>query len=77
MFCCDVFIDLMMLLCNYIYCFECVVCVFGGKLWDVSVCLECVVLMVMKDLSVNMMLKSFVENFKSVDAELREALGVM
>ena len=48
---------------------ECVARALGGKSWDASACPECAAPTVMKDLSVNMTLKSFVENFKSVDAE--------
>ena len=75
--CRDVFTDPTTLPCNHTHCFECVARALGGKSWDASACPECAAPTVMKDLSVNMTLKSFVENFKSVDAELREALGAM
>ena len=77
--CSNLFTDPTTLPCQHTHCYECVRAQLDGtgKKFQLSACPECGAPTTMKDLNVNQTLKGFVENFKSVDVELREALATM
>ena len=77
--CSNLFTDPTTLPCQHTHCYECVRARLDGtgKKFQLSACPECGAPTTMKDLNVNQTLKGFVENFKSVDVELREALATM
>ncbi len=77
--CSNLFTDPTTLPCQHTHCYECVRARLDGtgKKFQLSACPECGAPTTMKDLNVNQTLKGFVENFMSVDVELREALATM
>jgi len=77
--CSNLFTDPTTLPCQHTHCYECVRARLDGtgKKFQLSACPECDAPTTMKDLSVNQTLRGFVENFKSVDVELQNALATM
>lgn len=72
--CSQLYTDPTTLPCAHTHCLECATSRMRGHGIYSSACAECEAPTAMKDLSVNQTLKSFVENFKSVDARLTAAL---